>query len=364
MSSPRELLFLVSCEGPAKPGIKHSSFPYSVEAWEDEMTRKGVAISARLAVVAAILAFGSIGGARAADYPDHPVRVIVPFPPGGATDIAGRILVQKLTERLHQQFYIENINGAGGNIGMATAARAASDGYTILLASSSIVVNPNLYRVMPFDAEKDFIAVTKVGASPNSWEVNNDFPAKTMKELINLAKANPGKYSVASPGNGTTPSLAIEMLKQAFGLNFVTVPFAGGGPMAQSLLGGFTPISCNALATTASFIQAGKIRALAVTSRQRLETLPDVPTLGELGIKDEESETMAGVFVPAGTPQPIIGLLQKEIATIVRLPDVKKRLLDAATMPDGDSSADFAAYVKSEIAKWKRVIEAGKIEKI
>jgi len=328
------------------------------------MTNNGVRISTLLAVVAVTMVLAGASSLQAADYPDHPVRIIVPFPPGGATDIAGRIVVQKLTERLHQPFFIENISGAGGNIGMATAARAANDGYTVLLSSSSIVVNPSLYRAMPFDAVKDFIPVTKVGASPNSWEVNNDFPAKTMKELIDLIKANPGKYSVASPGNGTTPSLAIEMLKLAFDLNFVTVPFAGGGPMAQSLLGGFTPISCNALATTASFIQAGKIRALAVTSKQRLETLPDVPTLAELGIKDEESETMAGVFVPAGTPQPIVDLLQREIAAIVQMPDVRKRLLDAATIPDGDSSADFAAYVKSEIAKWKRVIEAGKIEKI
>jgi tripartite-type tricarboxylate transporter receptor subunit TctC len=328
------------------------------------MMRNRVAIPALLSAAVASLILAHEPGAEAAEYPDHPVRIIVPFPPGGSTDIAGRIIVQKLTERLHQPFFIENINGAAGNIGMTTAARAANDGYTILLASSSIVVNPNLYRTMPFDAEKDFIPVTKVGASPNSWAVNNDFPAKSMKELIDLIKANAGKYSVASPGNGTTPSLAIEMLRQAFGLNFITVPFAGGAPMAQSLLGGFTPISCNALASTASFIQTGKIRALAVTSKQRLETLANVPTLGELGIKDEESETMAGVFVPAGTAQPIVELLQREIAAIVRLPDVKARLLDAATIPDGDSSADFAAYVKSEMAKWKRVIEAGKIEKI
>jgi tripartite-type tricarboxylate transporter receptor subunit TctC len=177
-------------------------------------------------------------------------------------------------------------------------------------------------------------------------------------------KANPGKYSVASPGAGTTPSLAIEMLKQALGVSFVTVPFSGGGPLAQSLLGGFTPISCNAISTTIALIKSGKVRALALTSRQHLETLPDVPTLDELGIKDEESETMAGVFVPAGTPQPIVSLLQKEIAAIVHMPAIKDRLLEAATIPDGDSSADFAAYVKSEIAKWKRVIEIGKIEKI
>jgi tripartite-type tricarboxylate transporter receptor subunit TctC len=288
----------------------------------------------------------------------------VPFPPGGATDIAGRIVTQKLSERLGQQFFIENISGAGGNIGMTAAARAPRDGYTILLASSSIVVNPSLYKSIPFDVEKDFTPVTKVGASPNSWEVNSAFPAKTMNELIDLLKASPGKYSVASPGAGTTPSLAIEMLKQAFGVNFVTVPFAGGGPMAQSLLGGFTPISCNAVSTTMAFIQAGKVRALALTSKQRLDTLPHVPTLDELGIKNQESETMAGVFVPAGTPQPVVELLQREIAAIVHMPDVKRRLLDVATIPDGDSSADFAAYVTNEIAKWKRVIEIGQIDRI
>ncbi|MBO0717239.1 MAG: tripartite tricarboxylate transporter substrate binding protein, partial [Rhizobiales bacterium] len=183
-------------------------------------------------------------------------------------------------------------------------------------------------------------------------------------ELIALLKANPGKYSVASPGAGTTPSLAIEMLKQALGVSFVTVPFAGGGPMAQSLLGGFTPISCNAISTTAALIKAGKVRALALTSSQRLETLPDVPTLNEAGIKDQESETMAGVFVPAGTPQRIVDLLQKEIAAIAHMPDVKQRMLDVATIPDGDSSTDFVAYVRNEIAKWKRVIEVGKIDKI
>jgi tripartite-type tricarboxylate transporter receptor subunit TctC len=318
----------------------------------------------RISVLLGVLAVAAASSVQAADYPDHSVKIIVPFPPGGATDIAGRILVQKLSERLGKQFFIENIGGAGGNIGMAEAARAPHDGYTILLSSSSIVVNPSLYKSLPFDVEKDFIPVTKAGASPNSWEVNAEFPAKTMGELIDLMKANPGKYSVASPGNGTTPSLAIEMLKQALGVSFVTVPFAGGGPMAQSLLGGFTPISCNAISTTVALIKSGKVRALALTSKQHLETLPDVPTLDELGIVDQESETMAGVFVPAGTPQPIVDLLQREISAIVRLPDVKARLLEVATIPDGDSSADFAAYVKAEIAKWKRVIEAGKIDKI
>jgi tripartite-type tricarboxylate transporter receptor subunit TctC len=315
---------------------------------------------------AALLAVLVMAAARAVagDYPDRAVKIIVPFPPGGSTDIAARVIAPKLSERLGKQFFIEDIGGAGGNIGMAEAARAPGDGYTILFASSSIVVNPSLYKSLPFDVEKDFIPVTKAGASPNSWEVNSEFPAKTMQELIGALKANPGKYSVASPGNGTTPSLAIEMLKQGFGLNFITVPFAGGGPMAQSVLGGFTPISCAASATMVALIQSGKVRALALTSKQHLETLPDVPTFDELGIKDQDSETMVGVFVPAATPRPVVDLLQKQIAAVVHMPDVKERLLDVATIPDGGSSAEFTAYIKAEIAKWKRVIEVGKIDRI
>ena len=315
-----------------------------------------------LSLLAPILAWTP--ALQAANYPDHPVKVIVPFPAGGVTDIATRIIAQKLSERLGQQFYVEDVGGAGGNIGMADAARAPGDGYTVLFASSSIVVNPSLYKKIPFDVDKDFIPVTKAGASPNAWIVKSDFPAKTMRELIDLMKANPGKYSVASPGTGTTPSLSIEMLKQDFGLNIVAVPFTGGGPMIQSVLGGFTPITCAAIGNSVPLIKEGKLRALAITVNKRLETLPDVPTFDEIGIKNENAETMTGVFVPAGTPQPVIDLLQKHISAIVHLPDVKERLLNFGIVPDGDSSTDFAAYVKDEIAKWKRVIEVGKINRI
>jgi tripartite-type tricarboxylate transporter receptor subunit TctC len=301
---------------------------------------------------------------HAAGYPDHTVKVIVPFPAGGVTDIATRVIAQKLSDRLGQQFYIENIGGAGGNLGMANAARATGDGYTILFASSSIVVNPSLYKQIPFDVEKDFIPVTEAGASPNSWLVNNDFSTKTMNELIDLMKANPGKLSVASPGTGTTPSLSIEMFKQGLGVSFVTVPFAGGGPMIQSVLGGFTPVACAAIANSVPLIKQGKIRALAITSKKHLETLPDVPTLDQLGIKNQEAETMTGVFVPAGTPKPIVELLQKAISAIVQMPDVKSRLQEFGIVPEGNSSADFAAYINAETAKWKRVIERGKIDRI
>ena len=321
-------------------------------------------LSVAMAAVAMLTALPFAPALHAAGYPDRAVKVIVPFPAGGVTDIATRLIAQKLSERLGQQFYIENIGGAAGNLGMANVARATGDGYTILFASSSIVVNPSLYKQIPFDVEKDFIAVTKAGASPNSWLVNNDFSAKTMRELIDVMTANPGKLSVGSPGNGTTPSLSIEMLKQGFGVSFVTVPFAGGGPMIQSLLGAFTPVACGAIGNSVPLIKQSKIRALAITSKKRLETLPDVATLNELGIKEQEAETMTGVFVPAGTPKPIVELLQTEISAIVRMREIKSRLLESGIVPEGDSSADFAAYVQAEIAKWKRVIELAKLEKI
>ena len=302
--------------------------------------------------------------AFAQKYPDKPVKIIIPFPAGGVTDLAGRLIAQKLSERLGQQFYIENIGGAGGNLGMAQAARAPGDGYTVLLSSSSVTVNPSLYNKMPFDVEKDLIPVTKAGGSPNSWLVNPSFPAKTMTELVELFKKEPGKYSVGSPGAGTTPSLSIEQLKYDLKVNFVTVPFAGGGPMTQSLLGGHVPISCGAIGNSVALIKEGKIRALGITAKERLETLPDVQTLDEMGIKDMEAETMTGVFVPAGTPKPIVDLLQKEIAAIVKSADIKPKLLEMGVVPEGDSPEHFAAYVKADIAKWKRVIADAKIPKI
>jgi tripartite-type tricarboxylate transporter receptor subunit TctC len=319
-------------------------------------------IIARVAAFCAALLVA--GSAFAQQYPNKPVRILIPFPPGGVTDIAGRLIAQKLTERLGQNFYIENQPGAGGNLGMGNVAKSPGDGYTILLASSSIVVNPSLYNKVPYDLDKDFIPVTKAGGTPNSWVVNAEFPAKTMKELIDMMKKEPGKYSVASPGGGTTPSLSIEMFKLALGVNFITVPFAGGGPMTQSLLGGHTPIACSALGNYVNLIKEKKLRALAITATKRSAALPDIPTLEEMGIKGQAAETMTGVFVPAGTPKEIVALLQREFSAVVNTPDVKARLLQSGIEAEGNSQADFAAYVKADAAKWKRVIADAKINKI
>jgi tripartite-type tricarboxylate transporter receptor subunit TctC len=314
-----------------------------------------------LAVCAAL--FGA-STAFAQQYPSKSVKVVVPFPAGGLTDIATRLIAQKLSEKLGQQFYIENIAGAGGNLGMAQVARSAGDGYTVLFASSSIVVNPSLYVKMPFDLDKDLIPVTKAGASPNAWIVNPAFPAKTMMEMVELIRREPGKYSVASPGAGTTPSLSIEMLKIRLKLDFVTVPFTGGGPMIQSRLGGHTPITCGAIGNTSALIKDGKVRPLAIAFNRRLSVFPNLPTLAEVGIKDQEAETMTGVFVPAGTPKEIVDKLQQEVSAIVKSPEISARLLELGIVPEGDSSADFAKYVKAEVAKWKNVIETAGIKKI
>jgi tripartite-type tricarboxylate transporter receptor subunit TctC len=331
----------------------------------DEGGLSMLTIMRALALLATLLAaLSAPSQVFAQKYPDKPVKIIIPFPAGGVTDLAGRLIAQKLSERLGQQFYIENIGGAGGNLGMAQVARAAGDGYTVLISSSSVTVNPSLYNKMPFDVEKDLIPVTKAGGSPNSWLVNPDFPAKTMKELVELMKKDPGKYSVGSPGAGTTPSLSIEQLKYDLKVNFVTVPFAGGGPMTQSLLGGHVPIACGAIGNSVALIKEGKIRALGITAKVRLETLPDVQTLDEMGIKDMEAETMTGVFVPAGTPKAIVDLLQKQISEIVKSADIKPKLLEMGVVPEGDSPEDFAAYVKADIAKWKRIIEVAHINKI
>jgi tripartite-type tricarboxylate transporter receptor subunit TctC len=318
----------------------------------------------RLAALGAALAIGGAAQAQAQQYPTKPVKIIVPFAAGGITDIGARIIAAELSKRLGQQFYVENQGGAGGNLGMGNAARSQGDGYTVLFASSSIVVNPSLYNKVPFDIDKDFIPVTKAGGSPNAWLVNPSFPAKTMKELIEVIRKEPGKYSVASPGAGTTPSLSIEQMKLALKLDMITVPFAGGGPATQSTLAGHTPITCGALGNAGAIIRDGKLRALAVTAKKRSVAMPEIPTLEEFGIKDQEAETMTGVFVPAGTPKPVVDLLQKNIAEIVKEPTISKRLLELGIEPDGNSQAEFAAYVKAEVAKWRKVIEEAKIPRI
>jgi len=316
-----------------------------------------------LAACAALLVAFAAAPASA-KYPEKPVKIIVPFAAGGPTDVMARLLAAKLSSTLGQQFYIENVPGAGGNIGTANAARSAPDGYTILLASSSYVVNPSLYKNCPYDAEKDFIPVTLAAITPNILIVNPSIAAKTPKELIELIKANPNKFTFASPGIGTTPDLAAQLFKVTYNLNYAIAPYKGGGPVAQAVLANEVPMSFVALTPTTQLVLSGKLRGLAVTTKKRSAALPDVPTLAEAGIAGQESETMQGVFVPKGTPKEIVDLLQKEIAAAVGDPVIASKMKPLGFEPEASSSADFAAYVKEELAKWKKAIEDAKISKI
>ena len=315
-----------------------------------------------LAGCAGLLIAGA--GSAQSPYPDRPVKIIVPFAAAGPTDVVARLIAQKLSEKYGQQFYTENMGGAGGNLGMAAVARSPADGYTILFSSSSYTVNPSLYAKSPYDPDRDFAPVTKAAGSPNGLFVHPSIPAKSVKELVDLLKANPGKYTFASPGIGTTPHLSSELFKLTFGLDFALAPFPGGGPSIQSVVGGHTPMCFQAIPPATPLVKDGKLRALAITAKTRSPALPDIPTLDELGIKGQEAETMQGVLVPAGTPKPIVDLLQTEIARIVNLPDVRDKMLAMGLEPDGMSPAEFAAYIKADVAKWKKVIADAKIPQI
>ena len=322
---------------------------------------------AAMLLVTALAGIGltqAIPQARAQTYPDRQVKVIVPFAAGGPTDVMARLIAQKLSERLKQQFYVENHPGAGGNIGMTVVARANPDGYTILVASSSFVVNPSLYANNPYDAFKDFEPVTLAAASPNILVVNPELPVKTVKELVDLMKANPYKYAIANPGIGTTPQLAAELFKLALKLDATSVPFGGAAPAIQSTVAGHTPIAFAAMPPAAPQVTGGKLRALAVTSAKRSSALPDVPTLAESGIKEQESETMQGVLVPAKTPKAIVDQLNAEIVKAMALPDVKEKCAQLGFDPVANTPEEFAGYIKKEVDKWGKVIQDAKIPQI
>ena len=258
-------------------------------------------------------------------YPVRPVRIIVPIAPGGPADVAARLVAQKLSQSLGQQFYVENEPGGSSNTGIGNAARAAADGYTILIVGSNFIVNPSLFAKLPYDPLKDFAPVTLMALSPNILVVNPSIPARDVKELIDLIKANPGKYNYASSGIGTTPHLSGEMFKLSQGLDLVHVPFKGSNPAVQSALAGHTPIAFAAMTAAVPFVKDGTLRALAVTTPRRSPALPDVPTLAEAGLTGQEADTTLSVLVPAGTPHTIIDLLYGEIKKAIAQPDVKEK---------------------------------------
>jgi tripartite-type tricarboxylate transporter receptor subunit TctC len=296
-------------------------------------------------------------------YPDHAVKIIVPFAPGGVVDVMARELGQRLTESLGQQFYIENLGGAGGNIGTRVAAASSADGYTMLITSSSFVVNPSMSTSASYDPERDFAAVTIAATSPNVLVVYPGEHAKTARELVEAIRNAPGTYSFASAGVGTTPHLAGELFRSSTGTDLVHVPFAGSGPAMQATVAGHTRMAFVGLPPAMTLIKAGSLRALAITAAKRSPALPDVPTMAEAGFNGQESETLLFVLVPAHTPPDIVTLLNREVVKILDRADVRQAFDALGFTVIGDAPQQASVRTGEEIEKWSKVIHAANLNR-
>jgi tripartite-type tricarboxylate transporter receptor subunit TctC len=300
--------------------------------------------------------------ASAQDWPSKPVRFIVPYPPGGGTDVIARILQQRLSEGIGQPIVIENRGGAGGALGTEVAAKSAPDGYTFLLTLSSHTINPLLYK-LNYDVERDFAPVSLIVSVPQLIAANPGSPIKSMQDLVASAKAAPGKLSFASVGNGTPSHIAGELLKLKTGIDILHVPYKGGGPAVTDAIAGQVPVAIVSAPAAISHVKAGKLRGLAVTTLKRSPGAPEIPTVAEaLNIPDYEVDSWYAMFAPAKTPAPIVARMQKEIARVVQLPEIRQKLIEQGGDPVGGTSEELERVVKSELKKWTEVIQAAKIK--
>lgn len=301
-------------------------------------------------------------GGTAPSYPTRQVRVIVPYPAGGPTDVMARLVAQHLSESLGQNFFVENLTGASGLVGTGTAANSPGDGHTILFVTNDFAVAPIVSSKVPYDALKSFAPVSIAAASPQVVVVHPSFPAKNMQELIAVAKASPGKYNYAALGIGFGQLSSERLFRLGLGLDVVRVPFPGAAPIITSTLAGHTPIAFLGLPPAAPHIKEGTLRALAVTSAKRSPVFPNVPTMDESGVRDQQSELIIGVLVPAATPKPIVDLLQRQIARIVALPDVKERLDALGFAPVASTPEAYATQIKADIETWSKVVREANIK--
>jgi tripartite-type tricarboxylate transporter receptor subunit TctC len=292
-----------------------------------------------------------------ADYPERQITMIVCFPAGGGTDIAARLINTQLGDALGKPVIIENRGGAGGNIGIAAAARAGGDGHTLLVCSSAYVVNPSLYAQVTYDPFKDFVPVMVIGASPNAFVVPAQSEIKSMPEFIAKAKANPGKLNWTSPGAGTTPHLAGEVLKLRTGIEMQHIPFAGAGPATTAVLANQVDLYTANIGSLMGVIDGGKVRPIAVTSEKRWGDLPDVPSLDELGIKNAVSDTFQAIYAPAGTPQPVVDRLVKELNAILARPDVQEKFVKAGLPVVAEGPEVFRARIAREVPMYKEIVD-------
>lgn len=323
-------------------------------------TRRRALLAAAVATLAAGPLLGAAAPAAAQEaYPTRPVRMVIPFPAGGSTDVVGRIAAARMSELLGQQVVVENKAGAGGNTGAASVARETADGYTLLLATiSTHAINPALYPKMPYDPVKDFAPVSLLAVVPNVLVVHPSLEANNVQELIALLKANPGKYDYASSGIATPLHLSGELFKTMAGVDVVHVPYKGAGPALNDVLGGQVKIMFDNLPSSIGHIRSGKLRALAITTKQRSPALPDLPTMAEAGLPGYETYTWNALFAPAGTPQTVVDKLAGVAAQAVNEPAVKERLADLSAVAVGAGPDDLARHVEAELAKWAPIVKA------
>jgi tripartite-type tricarboxylate transporter receptor subunit TctC len=323
----------------------------------------GVASSRYRVLLAMTLAVMSAAGVAAEAYPVKPVRIIVPFAPGGATDILARLIQQSLSESLKQQLIVENRPGGGSVIGTELAAKAAPDGYTLLMSPSTLATNPTAYKKMPYDALRDFAPITQTIYVPNLVVIHPSLPAKTLKEFIAFAKTRPGEVMYASAGVWTNPHLTIELLASMAKIGMLHVPYKGSLPGIIDLVAGRVALSASSsMFNILPHVQSGRLRALGVTSSKRIGMLPDVPTIAEGGLPGYEAVQWSGLLAPAGTPREIVSLLHKEAAAIVTSPEGRARMAKIGTEVVGSSPEQFAALIKSETVKWAKVAQIAGIK--
>ena len=307
--------------------------------------------------------FTVMSGVNAQSWPQKPVRVIVPFAPGGASDLMPRLVGEKLSTMWGQPVLMENRPGAAGNIGMEAGAKSAPDGYTLLSApNGNLVVNPHMYSKLNYDVFKDLAPVTRIAAVQNVLVVHPDVPASTVKALVSLARAKPGSLNFASPGNGSQAHVAVELLKLQLGLDLVHVPYQGVGPAVKDLLGGRINVMVAQVPSALPHIKAGKLRALGVASTAPLAALPDVPTIAAAApLPGFEAVSWYALMAPAGTPKEVIGKIHSDIAKVLQMPDVRERLAGMGAEPSGESPAELAARIKAESDRWGEVVRKANI---
>jgi tripartite-type tricarboxylate transporter receptor subunit TctC len=311
---------------------------------------------------AAALLLLAASSAFAQSYPSKPIRVVVPFAPGGGTDILTRIMLPRLTETLKQQLIVDNRPGAGSQIGTELVAKAPPDGYTVLMVDTAFMTNPSLYSKLPYNSEKDFAPVSLTATAPVIMIVHPSVPVRTVKELVSLARAKPGALNFASGGPGSSTHLGVELLKYVAKIDLVHIPYKGTGPAVADVLGGQVTMMFAGISSVKQHVEAGRLRAIAVTGAKRSPAMPNVPTFGEAGMKQVDASSYWGMLAPARTPADVVTRLSTTIAQVLKMPDVRDKLVELGFVPIGGSPSEFATLLAAEMDKWGKVIKAAGVK--